>query len=325
LTAPYLDLTHFIRAVIHEKSKGPFVWGTNNPPLWLEALITHWHKNRCTVITLNYDTLIERVASSTYWTSRSESIFTGDLYPIDLTPAGQRGTTTIISQSNTKTFRLFKLHGSINWFYSGRTQFYGEHLYFVPCEGGVDGSFDTLMGRDPEQLHWDHVGDKMALIIPPILDKTVFFQHESLRSMWLQAGQAIRDATKIVCMGYSLPTGDLTMGQFLKTSAPKQPIPFYLVDVRPKVEHFQSVVGKSLYDFQQADEDLGCVPRFVVNHCISNRKDQAYVVRMTQWPNPKEGYQPPSAIKTTERPSRPIVGSGFGLHFQGRHKPDSAP
>ena len=226
--ALYLDLTHFIRAVIHEKSKGPFVWGTNKPPMWLEGLITHWHKNRCTVITLNYDTLIERVASSTYWASRSQMIATGQLYPIDLTPAGQRGT-ALINQETIQTFRLFKLHGSINWFYSGRTQFYGENLYFVPCEGGVDGSFDALMKRDPESLHWDHVGDKTALIIPPILDKNIVFQHESLRSMWIQASQAIRDAKKNVCMGYSLPTGDLTMGQFLKSSGPTRRSPYILL------------------------------------------------------------------------------------------------
>lgn len=75
--ALYLDLTHFIRAVIDERSRGPTVWRTNSPPMWLEALITHWHKNRCAVITLNYDTLIERVAGSGYWPSRTRK------FPLD--------------------------------------------------------------------------------------------------------------------------------------------------------------------------------------------------------------------------------------------------
>jgi hypothetical protein len=139
--------------------------------------------------------LIERVASGTYWSSRRKSIYTGQLYPIDLTPSVLRSS-GILAQEKMDTFSLFKLHGSINWFYSGRSQFYGENLYFVPCQKGVDGSFDALMGSDPESPDWEHVGDKIALIIPPILDKQVFFQHESLRSMWFQAGQAIRDATK---------------------------------------------------------------------------------------------------------------------------------
>jgi hypothetical protein len=144
-------------------------------------------------------------------------------------------------------------------------------------------AFDALLGSDPESQDWEHVGDKIALIIPPILDKQIFFQHESLRSMWFQAGQAIREAKKIVCMGYSLPTGDLTMGQFLKSSAPKEKIPFNLVDVSPKTEHFAQVIGKTLYDFQQEKVDLDCIPHFVVNHCVSNKKDQEKIIRDTQW------------------------------------------
>src|ERR1039457_3019690 len=120
--ALYLDLTSVIRWILLEKSKSPLTWGTNRPELWLEALITYWHNNRCTVITLNYDTLIERVASSINWKARQTAIPTGQLYPIPFTPAGQRGT-TIVGSTPVKTFRLFKLHGSINWVYSGRSNF----------------------------------------------------------------------------------------------------------------------------------------------------------------------------------------------------------
>jgi hypothetical protein len=284
--ALYLDLTHFIRAVIHEHSKGTDVWHSNTPPFWLEGLITHWHKNRCTVITLNYDTLIERVASGTYWASRSKPIPTGRLYPIDLTPAGLRST-GILSEEKIETFRLFKLHGSINWFYSGRSQFYGENLFFVPCRKGLDGTFDALMGSDPEREDWRRVGDKTALIIPPILDKQIYFQHESLRSMWVQASRAIREAEKIVCMGYSLPTGDLTMGQFLKSSAPNASVPFHLVNVSPMKEHFQTVIGNGLYEFRQENENLDCIPRFVVDHCVSDQRDREQILGATQWTQEK--------------------------------------
>lgn len=208
------------------------------------------------------------------------------MYPIDLTPAGQRGA-TLFADNEIETFRLFKLHGSINWFYSGRSQFYGENLYFVPCKGGVNGAFDALSGCDLEGPHWKHVEDKIALIIPPILDKTIFFQHESLRSMWIQAAQAIRDAEEVVCMGYSLPAGDLTMAQFLKTAAPDKKIRFNVLDVSPKSEHFRAVIGKDVYDFQQTDTSEKCIPRFVVNHCISSQKDRDYVFRMTDWHEPE--------------------------------------
>lgn len=135
--------------------RGPTVWGTNQPPLWLEALITYWHDNRSSVITLNYDTLIERVASSVYWQKRSKPIPTGQLYPIILTPAEQRNESVHSepnkSENALETFKLFKLHGSTNWFYSGRSDFFGEPLFYVPCKGGVDGPFDAFLGHDAEK------------------------------------------------------------------------------------------------------------------------------------------------------------------------------
>ena len=304
--ALYLDLTYVIRGIFHERFRGPLVWGSNKPPLWLEALITHWHNNRATVITLNYDTLVERVASSTYWEARSTKIPTGQLYPIPLTPAAQRSRYAAGVPGGggaaVETFRLLKLHGSTNWFYSGRTDFFGEELFYVPCIGGVDGPFVAREGRDPEKPHWTNIGDKTALIIPPVLDKSVFFQHESLRSLWFQASQAIKTASRVVCMGYSLPSSDLTMAQFLKSSAPSQRVPFEIVDVSPKLEHFPSVLGETPYEFKQGKADLNCVARFVVQNCIPNQKDKMYVIHMTSWKEqPASG--PPEEIKTAEKAS----------------------
>lgn len=132
--ALYLDLANVIRGILQEIMRDPMVWGTNQPPLWLEALVTFWHDSRSSVITLNYDTLIERVASSVYWHKRSRGIPTSQLYPMILTPAEQRNGSVRSepdSEQALETFRLFKLHGSTNWFYSGRSDFFGEqnHLH----------------------------------------------------------------------------------------------------------------------------------------------------------------------------------------------------
>ncbi len=285
--ALYLDLTNVIRVILREKCRGPLVWVSNTPPPWLDPLITYWHNNRSAVITLNYDTLIERVASSTYWQGRSAKIPTGQLYPLQMTPAAHRSESDSMeppgSQPVLETFRLFKLHGSINWFYSGRLDFFGEELFYVPCEGGVDGPFDALEGRDQESRHWTRIGDKTALIIPPVLDKSAFFQHESLRSLWFQSSQAIKSASRIVCMGYSLPGSDLTMAQFLKTSAPSQAIPFEIVDIDLKQTHFTSILGKNMYDFQQGAAEIDCIPKYVVSNCIPNQEDQADVYRKILW------------------------------------------
>jgi hypothetical protein len=281
--ALYLDLTNVIRGIIHEKSRCPLTWGSNQPDLWIEALITYWHNNRCIVITLNYDTLIECVASAIHWRHRSKPIPTGQLYPIPFTPVGQRGT-TIVGDDPVKTFKFFKLHGSINWVYSGRSDFFGEELFYVPCSGGLNGSFDDYFYGDPEKSDWGKASDKSALIIPPTLDKSAFFQHESLRSMWLEASREIKNASKIICMGYSLPMSDLTMAQFLKTSAPIRQIPFELVDISPKCsEHFSNVLGNGTYNFRQEITDEDCIPKFVVKNCVSDEEDKKHVIRMSRW------------------------------------------
>jgi hypothetical protein len=103
--------------------------------------------------------------------------------------------------------------------------------------------------------------------------------------MWFQAGQAIKKASKIICMGYSLPMSDLTMAQFLKSSAPTPHIPFEVVDVSSKYEHFSNVIGGEVYEFRQEGTDEDCIPKFVVKRCVPEQEDKTYVIRMTQWKN----------------------------------------
>jgi hypothetical protein len=168
----YFELTEVIRRIFWRKSKDLEVWNVTIPPQWLEELIAYWHKNRCAVITLNYDTLIECVASKIY-SKKRPVIPTGDLYPIHFTEATQ--TNDLIQTASRKiknpveTFRLFKLHGSINWFYSGRSNFLGEELFYIPCIDGIDGIFD---GADNKNTDWHRLNEKRPLIVPPTLDKS---------------------------------------------------------------------------------------------------------------------------------------------------------
>lgn len=273
--ALYLELTDRIRAVFWLKRKD--AWPVNAVPEWLQALIAYWHHNRCAVITLNYDTLIEQVASEVYCPKRRPQIPTGELYPIRLTPAVIEPTKT---GELSQTFRLFKLHGSINWFYSGRSNFFGEELLYVPCKGGVDDAFGVEEHPAPFKVDWCRLrGGKTSLIIPPTLDKSAFFQHEALRSMWFQAGEAIKQASRVICLGYSLPSSDLTMAHFLKTSAPSSGIPFEIVDLElrdrceSKVEHFERIIGKSAYEFRQQYSGKECVETFVLSNLNIEPKD----------------------------------------------------
>ena len=284
--ALYLDLTQVIRGLFRLKNRDPSIFGTNSVPEWLQFLICYWHENRCSVISLNYDTLIERFASMLCCWKKTLKIPTGTLYPVPLTPAAQRSA-GVIGSDPIETFRLFKLHGSINWFYSGASDFFGEDIYYVPCFGGVDSAFDVFPdGKDREKMHQSYLSDKVPLIIPPALDKSAFFQHESLRSLWFQAGEAIKRADKIICMGYSLPGSDLTMAQFLKSCAPVKHIPFEVINFEPnRADHFTSVLGEKSYGFIQELDGAMCIPRFVVQKLVTDNEDRRHIINMTSWGN----------------------------------------
>jgi hypothetical protein len=182
-------------------------------PSWLTELIRHWHQHRCTVLTLNYDTLIEIVAANVKLPGEAR-IVAADLYPRVLTDAGLRSGGAG-PKERTETFRLLKLHGSTNWYYSGRTSSHGEPIYFVTPLSG-DNSTERARQQHEERLR--AVADKYPFLIPPIYDKSPLLTHETIRALWFDAGEALKQARRIVCMGYSLPESDLTMMHFLRTT-----------------------------------------------------------------------------------------------------------
>jgi len=265
----YSDLTSAIRGVFLSKSKDPRVWKNNSPPHWLENLIAYWHNNRCVVITLNYDTLIECVSS--VGSRMRPKIPTSELYPIRFTEVAT-GTESPKVLVPSKTFKIFKLHGSINWFYSGCPDFVGEELFCVPSIEGIDGVFDGIDNANSQLL-----SGKCPLIVPPVPDKCAFFQHETLRSMWLQAEEALKKADRIVCLGYSLPESDKHMIQLLQCSAPERRVQFEIADRERKDGHFSKILGKDSYEFRQEYETEVCILRFILHNFIQDNDDKVQV------------------------------------------------
>ena len=86
---------------------------TGNPPAWLFKLLSVPHARRLSIITFNYDTLIEqavRVHRLYDWSSR-RSVNDGDIVN-DLPPPPRRG--TFGRGEPAASFLLLKLHGSTN-------------------------------------------------------------------------------------------------------------------------------------------------------------------------------------------------------------------
>ena len=72
--------------------------------------------------------------------------------------------------------------------------------------------------------------DKQSLIIPPVTEKTTYFNNETVRRLWYEASDALESATRVFVIGYSLPMSDLGMRLFLKRSLPIRGTRWYIVD-----------------------------------------------------------------------------------------------
>ena len=197
-------------------------------PEWLNSLIQQWHLRRAKVITLNYDTLIER-ASVSLPTGYGPRISLTQMYPPYFSTLALRSSGGGFGERNLETFTYLKLHGSTNWYYSGRDSFYGETIFLSHVASW------GLEGQEGENLHASYGRDKTPLIIPPVSDKTTYFNNETVRRLWQEASNALLVATRVFVIGYSLPISDLGMEFFLRHSLPIKDTTWYIVDTSKRV------------------------------------------------------------------------------------------
>ena len=203
--ATYLKITGIMRTVLLERVRQARLAPC---PDWLLRIVSRWHRDEAAVITLNYDPLVEaafaeaaRLAGGEWTNDTSHA----QVYPKPMTPtASVRG--AVFGATQVRTLKLLKLHGSLNWLYSGRSSFYGETIY--------DDSVIRSWAPAPSEEYGD-AADKVPLIVPPTVGKSGFFENESVRAQWRSAFVALRGASQVFCLGYSLPQGDLLLKNLL--------------------------------------------------------------------------------------------------------------
>jgi len=191
-------------------------------PEWAGALLRALHCSRTPVITLNYDTVVERLLLRFFpkGTASPNPPREYDLYDLPLSPIWARAGNALLGLK-AETFRLIKLHGSINWFYSGPEGYPGEQVYYRAVN--ADSPFQDHQGRDGVGPGIECLcSDKTPLIIPPTAEKSQFYGNQTIRTLWVAARTALEEAEEILCVGYSLPATDLTMRLFLQSVARPQ-------------------------------------------------------------------------------------------------------
>lgn len=135
-------------------------------PLWLGQLVALWHAERATVITFNYDTLVERAVNA------SRHLHEGVVDQLSKIGGGQiarpaprldeSSTYGSIATASRESLLLVKLHGSLDWFWKS-----GEHASAVRVHSDAGYESDT----DP--LEYASFGTALLdrLLVPPVYSK----------------------------------------------------------------------------------------------------------------------------------------------------------
>ena len=197
---------------------------------WATEFVKYLHENKSPVATFNYDTVLERLLNC----ANGSATHTGDLYyktpVIDLTLRTAGG--GYIAQPG-ETFTLLKLHGSINWYFAGTENVSSQTVYYIPVEkmspkGDYEG--DSILERGKIGL--------TPLIIPPVTEKTAFYNIDLIKVLWTQLREELRKSVdEVYCVGYSLPKTDVTTSLFFSTEIDRRNRKVYIVNTDPRVRN----------------------------------------------------------------------------------------
>lgn len=164
----------------------------------LLRLVSEWSVNQSSVLTFNYDLIVEEAVAQCGDYNRA------DLYALPLTSRWPAGTAPFLSGSPTerKIPTLYKLHGSVNWLHGGL-----EHPYapvVLRNTAATDSAADAHL-----------YDDLIPMVIPPTSSKSEFYSNTALRSQWRNAFLGLKKADRLIIMGYSMPQTDLQVRTML--------------------------------------------------------------------------------------------------------------
>lgn len=222
----FLYATRVIRQAI-ETGQAAAMQGPTPP--WLDRLIGYLHQGRHTVISFNYDTLLESATTSLVRTIDGHRTSIPAFHaqrireerPIYATAQGLMAGTARVP-----TYSLLKLHGSLDtWWIAGDIS--GESIGRIP---------PTAWGAEPDARLWDpeqRPAGKDLFIVPPASAKSAYYANPVSRQLWQDAYQALQAAETVCLVGYSLPLTDLTIANMLASALQASTATIEVVDRAP--------------------------------------------------------------------------------------------
>ncbi len=248
--ALYVEITETIQEYFIELSKKDF---SEKEHINIETLLSFqefigkFHAD-LGFVTLNYDMILERVFFDVDRDLFQKGCLSLDgFYKYPIVEIGQRIGNPYIRYGHCEAPPLLKLHGSANWFWEGVSP--SDQIYFVQWN------------ETPEKIKL--LNGLVPYIIPPVLDKNAFYDHNAIKSLWQQAEELLSEAEEIYIVGFSFPPTDVSV-RFLFQSALRQSnAKIYVINAETENQmrkRYEPVFGKNN-------------PNISYEYCGKKRKD----------------------------------------------------
>jgi hypothetical protein len=196
-------------------------------PWWLQKLLGVAHANRMTLVTFNYDTLVEHTVSSYFmydWVNKARALPTHVIDNLPPLPPGPAR----LGPEEVNTLRLIKLHGSIDtyWVPDDKTGATINRLNLTGSWGNPEPVDDRTRRRE--------LPGRSAFIVPPASAKSAFYNNPVTREFWRTAAEAIGESRQVALLGYSLPSTDLVATGMLANQLATHPPELHIVNPYPE-------------------------------------------------------------------------------------------
>ena len=243
---------------------------------WLAPLLAILHLLKANVITFNQDTLLERAVDQAGlhswgpqpWEAGSKEW--GGITSNDILRGIPRLPGTRLEDDGVRpSFALLKLHGSMNWYWrEGDDSGASLYKWFLP--GTSPAPIPT-----PEAERLRYLPGLVPFVVPPIATKSPYYRTPLISYLWQTARHALREASRVTFIGYSLPVTDLVVSGTLRetiggesTNSPDVTV------VDPDSVNVVSEL-KRLGVRADAIEEVHSIPEFVEARVESNAEDLA--------------------------------------------------
>lgn len=218
-------------------------YNTNLYRIIRKKLEEGYEPNNISIITFNQDLQVEKVLQQLQSTEKYKKYGTIFSFPwcygIDnpkakLSYPPKNLEKFIIDEDDQKGIKLFKLHGSLNWFSSHTSRNVPKKTILNPkkafritsrCNLAINMTFSTTGRRTSHTF---------PLIIPPVNHKAAIIHHELL-PVWKTAEAKLTEANQVVVFGYSCPSTDFESANMLRrsTNTGVEPTSFDVIDPNP--------------------------------------------------------------------------------------------